>query len=195
MKSRLKNVCPSAVSLILALAMMTSFAGCGKKSAAGKTAGKTAAYAAAQEAGRRKFCTNNLKQIGNGLEFYKLGTNDEFPKAAGTDGLQLLRDGGHLTDEKVYRCPAAKDSGFSYVYYADGLILRSANAGQLPVVICYSHDMKFMNVLFADGHVKGFELTDDLPTHEERVKFVLGKNTRSREAQIILQNARKLDLR
>ena len=86
----------------------------------------------ARESGRRGSCTNNLKQIGNALEFYtqtstgqlrphgfakKLndaGTAAEAEISEDADGaaaaMEVLRSNGHLTDHKVFVCPSATAS-------------------------------------------------------------------------------------
>ncbi|MBE6356143.1 MAG: DUF1559 domain-containing protein [Lentisphaerae bacterium] len=85
----------------------------------------------ARESGRRGSCTNNLKQIGNALEFYtqtstgqlrphgfaKKLVNDAAEEAEiseDADGaaaaMEVLRSNGHLTDHKVFVCPSATAS-------------------------------------------------------------------------------------
>ena len=77
----------------------------------------------ARESGRRASCTNNLKQIGNALEFYtqtSLGwlrphgitksgaiTSDA---AGAANAMNLLISEGHLTDYRVYVCPSSEAS-------------------------------------------------------------------------------------
>ena len=85
----------------------------------------------ARESGRRGSCTNNLKQIGNALEFYtqtstgQLRPHGNAKKLNGTtaalatisadaagaaNAMEVLRSNGHLTDHKVYVCPSATAS-------------------------------------------------------------------------------------
>ena len=75
----------------------------------------------ARESGRRASCTNNLKQIGNALEFYcqtstgqlrphgtlSNGKAVAFTAAGAVAGMEILRKEGHLTDHKVYVCPSS----------------------------------------------------------------------------------------
>ena len=77
----------------------------------------------ARESGRRGSCTNNLKQIGNALEFYtQTSTGQLRPHGVTKAGaisadavgaskaMEALRQQGHLTDHKVYVCPSATAS-------------------------------------------------------------------------------------
>ncbi|MBR7131091.1 MAG: prepilin-type N-terminal cleavage/methylation domain-containing protein, partial [Lentisphaeria bacterium] len=78
----------------------------------------------ARESGRRASCTNNLKQIGNALEFYcqgstgqlrphglvKGGKSVDFSDGGAANAMELLRSEGHMTDHKVFVCPSSTAS-------------------------------------------------------------------------------------
>ena len=73
----------------------------------------------ARESGRRASCTNNLKQIGNALEFYtQTSVGQHRPNGilkSGVDAgaeatMNILRNEGHLTDGKVFVCPSSTAS-------------------------------------------------------------------------------------
>ena len=89
----------------------------------------------ARESGRRASCTNNLKQIGNALEFYSQSSRGQhrpygalkIGQIAGPDktgaeaAFNSLRQDSHLPDAKVYVCPsstasAAKDQTASLTF-------------------------------------------------------------------------------
>ena len=154
----------------------------------------------ARESGRRASCTNNLKQIGNALEFYtQTSTGQLRPhgKLKGSDGNQIgadivegtyadtdaptameaLRDQGHLTDHKVFVCPSSTASagdstdtltwdeknltyGYSYVnsqYSSASAVSADLNAaGGTVATTGAANHTDFGNILYADGHVKGY---------------------------------------
>ena len=147
----------------------------------------------ARESGRRASCTNNLKQIGNALEFYcqtstgqlrphgvlKSGVSaSNFNKGSAEAAMEILRSEGHLTDHKVYVCPsstvsagegtdtltfagAAADANLSYgySYVTSQYSAASAVSGDLTGDVVNSgkaNHEDFGNLLYADGHVKGY---------------------------------------
>ena len=108
----------------------------------------------ARESGRRGSCTNNLKQIGNALEFYTQTSIGQLrphgitksgaitPDAAGAaNALELLRSEGHLTDYGVYVCPsstASKGKNTDDLTYAAGGKGQNLSYGYVYITACYS---------------------------------------------------------
>lgn len=151
----------------------------------------------ARESGRRASCTNNLKQIGNALEFYtqtstgqlrphgtvKGGGSITLTSTTANDAdvaMELLRSEGHLTDHKVFVCPSStasagdstdtlsmgsKNLTYGYVYIDSQYSSASAvsadlndNGGSVATTGAANHT-DFGNILYADGHVKGYAAT------------------------------------
>ena len=146
----------------------------------------------ARESGRRASCTNNLKQIGNALEFYcqtatgqlrphgvlKSGTAVGSGAANVAAAMEILRSEGHLTDHKVYVCPSSTVSAgkntealtfgagtsdsklsYGYTYVTAQYSAASAVSGDLTGDVVNSgkaNHEDFGNLLYADGHVKGY---------------------------------------
>jgi prepilin-type processing-associated H-X9-DG protein len=111
-------------------------------------------------------CTSNLKQIGLSLKQYAMDFDNYFPDKDGIAGLEQLRGCDYLTDNRVYVCPecdSSKKQGIKlsskncdYIYRA-GLRETNVNAGKTPLVWDKPGNHKdYGNVLFMDGHVKGF---------------------------------------
>ena len=156
----------------------------------------------ARESGRRASCTNNLKQIGNALEFYtQTSTGQLRPHGTVKGGasitganedaevaMELLRSEGHLTDHKVYVCPSStasagdstdtlslgsKNLTYGYVYIDSQYSSASAVSADLNVAggnaagTSAANHTDFGNILYADGHVKGYAAT----------KWYTGENT------------------
>ena len=145
----------------------------------------------ARESGRRASCTNNLKQIGNALEFYcqtatgqlrphgtTKGGAITFDAAGAARAMEILRSEGHLTDHKVYVCPSSTVSAgkntesltygtgtadsklsYGYTYVTAQYSAASAVSGDLTgdsVNGGKANHEDFGNLLYADGHVKGY---------------------------------------
>ncbi|MBO5667701.1 MAG: DUF1559 domain-containing protein [Lentisphaeria bacterium] len=146
----------------------------------------------ARESGRRASCTNNMKQIGNALEFYtQTSTGQLRPNgttklgaltadAAGASlAMELLRSEGHLTDHKVFVCPsstatagdsddtlsiATKNLTYGYVYIDSQYSSASAVSADLNATGANgatgaANHTDYGNILYADGHVKGYAAT------------------------------------
>ena len=149
----------------------------------------------ARESGRRASCTNNLKQIGNALEFYcqtstgqlrphgavNVTTTNKtisYDAAGAATAMEVLRKEGHLTDHKVYVCPSSTVSageGTETLTYADSAANANLSYGYTYITSQYSaasavsgdltgddvnsskaNHEDFGNLLYADGHVKGY---------------------------------------
>jgi len=121
------------------------------------------AAASARSSARKISCTSNLKQIGLALRMYSSENNGEFPNKNGRAGLQMLVDSGFLENTHVYTCPSSrgrvkskKDVAIHSSYcYAGGLNESSSVASALVMDRSNNHD-KYGNILYVDGHVKGY---------------------------------------
>jgi len=141
------------------------------------------ALSQAREKARRINCASNLKQIGIAMKLYSHDYAECFPGLPTADaaddevGLNMLYTGDYLTSVKVYICPSTKDTplpttstdldaaNVSYQYKSDltedscgtdtGLCIDDFNDG-VGVAGNEANHAKYGNVLFGDGHVKGF---------------------------------------
>lgn len=152
----------------------------------------------ARERARSVSCLNNMKQIGTALMMYAADNEHHFPPAAGEDGLELLRKGEYITEEKVFTCPSDEDEGFNYVYVGNGL--RNGEAGEcVPVLLCSCHEKNNqLNVLYAAGNVRSVRLSAPVKSCREAViKSVETDGKSSVESipgmKIVLKNADAFD--
>jgi prepilin-type processing-associated H-X9-DG protein len=91
--------------------------------------------------------------------------DDQFPPFDGAKGLEVLRKEGFLENARIFTCPTSDDEvqekgkplteeTVSYCYVG-GL----SEASPVNTILAYdkpnNHD-KYGNVLFVDGHVKGY---------------------------------------
>lgn len=112
---------------------------------------------------RRPSCVGNLKHIGLALRMYSIDWGEAFPYENGRTGLQILALRGYLENTKMYECSATtddvKDSTFisssaSYCY-AGGLTEADSVDSGVAADRSQNHP-KYGNILFVDGHVKGY---------------------------------------
>ena len=116
----------------------------------------------AREKARRISCANNLKQIGLSLKMYALDNKDKFPQGDNTAGFNELIKKDYLRDTRIYKCPSASfapakdkltENNSSYIYF--GGFSEGVNADTPLVFEKPGNHKGYVNVLFADGHVKG----------------------------------------
>ena len=132
------------------------------------------ALSQAREKARRINCSGNLKQIGLALRMYSGDYDEWFP--AGSDassaastlaGLAFLLQQDYLTTTKVYTCPSTTtdeaNSGATVMYstqldyeYSGNKTEDTAGTATGIVRDKNANHTKYGNVLFGDGHVKGF---------------------------------------
>jgi prepilin-type processing-associated H-X9-DG protein len=116
----------------------------------------------------RTSCASNLKQIGLSLKQYAMDYDGWFPDKSGPLGFEKLRSKEYLTDYHVYHCPSCK--GFigkgnqklnnkivDYVYRSGLRDNDDHDQSKTPLAWDRpTNHENYGNVLFLDGHVKGF---------------------------------------
>lgn len=123
---------------------------------------------------RRLSCLSNLKSIGLAFKQYAMDYDGWLPDKSGAEGLEQLRSTDYLTDHGVYLCPSTttqRGKGnqpltneiVDYIYQA-GLQdppVDGKDSSKIPVIWDKpTNHENYGNVLFLDGHVKGFEGKD-----------------------------------
>lgn len=122
------------------------------------------ALSQAREKARRISCASDLKGIGFAIRMYSQENKGEFPNKSGAEGFEMLRSGGYLENAKIYTCPSSNtvstdgeklaEKNVSYVYIGGH---KESDNGE--TVIAYDkpeNHIKYGNILYADGHVKGY---------------------------------------
>ena len=158
------------------------------------------ALSQAREKARRINCQSNLKQIGIAMKLYAHDYAEAFPHLPGYEGMNQLYVNDYLTTTKVYICPSTKDTALdpktaspneltdaacSYSYNGGesedscgtdtGLVRDEAGRAGTPVI--NSNHSKYGNVLFGDGHVKGFAGADWATTANNYFNAMLPNGT------------------
>ena len=153
----------------------------------------------AREKARRISCASNLKQIGLALKQYAMDHKDNFPAADNAAGLNELMKNDYLTDVKVYICPSTsapqalgilKEANSSYIYFGG---LKEGMNPSLPLAFDKPGNHKdYVNILFLDGHVKGFRLAHY--NCSQIVNFLNATNKyNAEELNTLLKKAGKFD--
>jgi prepilin-type processing-associated H-X9-DG protein len=113
-------------------------------------------------------CTSNLKQIGLAMKQYAMDYDGWFPDKSGPLGFEKLRSKEYLTDCKVYSCPSCKgykeissqklnNKIVDYVYRSGLRDNDDHDQSKTPLAWDRpTNHENYGNVLFLDGHVKGF---------------------------------------
>ncbi len=129
------------------------------------------ALSQAREKARRINCAGNMKQIGLALRMYSGDYDEWFPSGNNTIGFNLLCEQDYLTTTKVYTCPSTttdeatsgdtRITGSECDYYYVGSETEDT-AGTATGIGRDRDDnhTKYGNLLFGDGHVKGFAGTN-----------------------------------
>ncbi len=138
------------------------------------------ALSQAREKARRINCQSNLKQVGIAMKLYAHDYAESFPGDEGVAGMNRLYANDYLTTTKVYICPSTKDTALlaGVAALTDAAMSYQFNGGESEdscgtdtglVRDCIggtgrtnanSNHSKYGNVLFGDGHVKGFAGVD-----------------------------------
>ncbi|MDX9979613.1 MAG: DUF1559 domain-containing protein [Lentisphaeria bacterium] len=140
------------------------------------------ALAQAREKARQISCNGNLKQIGTSMRIYSNDFGERFPagdtatRGNGHVGLGVLITNEYLRTPKIFICPSTRDvvatlpaadvnaplaatnCSYNYEDGDDGNGLTEDDCGTETALAAdkdKNHN-KFGNVLFGDGHVKGY---------------------------------------
>jgi len=125
-----------------------------------------------REDARRISCLSNLRGIGLSLIQYSMDYNGYFPNKSGVKGFEQLRTNDYLTDYGVYLCPSSdtpkgKDNQkltnetVDYIYQSG--LKDSENSDQSKIPLAWDkpeNHKNHGNVVFLDGHIKGFKGAD-----------------------------------
>ena len=125
------------------------------------------ALSQAREKARRINCAGNLKQVGLALRMYSADYDEKFPLGNDATGLNMLTMLNYLTAMKVFTCPSTTTgectnttllaANLDYVYigpFSESLCGTATGLG-CDMITTPSH-AGFGNVIYGDGHVKGW---------------------------------------
>jgi len=127
----------------------------------------------AREKARRINCAGNQKQMGLALRMYAGDYLDVFPDGVGayddSVGLNLLVERGYMSAMKVYICPSTTTTTASATYLTTQSCTYEYQSGHTELTadktVSITRDYatnhtRFGNLLFGDGHVKGYSGAD-----------------------------------
>jgi prepilin-type processing-associated H-X9-DG protein len=135
------------------------------------------------EKARRVICSSNLKALGFTFIMYAADYDEHFPE----DWAALVRL-NYCTATKVYICPSTHTAAATsleefcqagpcdYLYFGKGLARDcGGHPASQTILACDKpgNHRRYLNVLFADGHVKGFTGTGDVEELARREGFFL----------------------
>lgn len=149
---------------------------------------------------------SNLKQIGLGLLMFD-DDNKKLPAEDGAAGLDAIRNGGYLTDPRVYVSPldsgrkaAEKDTALteancSYVYFGGVELRKLSSPSRMPVAFekpdTWQDNM--LNILFADGHVEGWK--GDYKNATGVIDLIIKRGKLDDQAEFLRKKAAEADRR
>lgn len=118
------------------------------------------------EKGRRVTCAGNLKQIGLALDSYAEQHDGHLPPTA---DFSLLHAVDYLVAGQVYGCPSALEPSRSpatsdHAYIGAGVVTGDPHARDTIIALdrACNHPGGWLNLVFADGHVQGIPLYDEV---------------------------------
>ena len=150
----------------------------------------------AREASYQSNCKGNLNQIGISLRQYANDNDGWYPTE-----MKMLAKNGYLNDPAVYVCPSTSDTpdaasfASSYIYLGRGVV-DSAEfyAADIPIAMEKpDNHNKFINILYLDGHVKGYNLPRKMTSCVEIIKELHPDIATRRGGDIVLENAAEAD--
>ena len=126
-----------------------------------------------ERVGARKItCIQNLKQIGLAIRMYAQENKGQYPDKNNAEGLEMLRAGGYLENPQMYTCPTTNRNPDRYAKDGERLTEKSVDYFYIggynestPPDIAIAYDKPtnnhhgYGNILFADGHVQGYDGT------------------------------------
>ena len=116
-------------------------------------------FGKAREQGRKTQCMNNLKQIGLGIEMYRVDNEDRYPADLNVLYNTATPSDGYIDNLKVFKCPSTVNAvpatpGAGDYTYVGAALAPNAPSGSLVAHDDANNHAGGRNELFADGHVE-----------------------------------------
>ncbi|MCP3965885.1 MAG: hypothetical protein GY750_01525 [Lentisphaerae bacterium] len=137
---------------------------------------------------------------GLALKQYAMDYSGKFPVGDNAAGFNDLIKKDYLTDLRIYSCPSTtfkkgaektlSENNSSYIYFGG---LTELSGPDMPLVMdkTNNHD-NYVNVLFIDGHVSGFNIPN-ATSCENIVNYIKGDGYKPEQKKILLDKAKKFD--